>query len=257
MITTGVSWADGPLLSFDLESTGLDPATDRIVAASLVSILPQQAPQVRTWLADPGVQIPAEATAIHGISTEHARAHGQNIAEAVAEIVGELGRSWSSTTPLCVFNASFDLSLLAAELRRHHGQDLVVAGPVVDPMCLDRHLDRYRKGKRTLGALCAHYRVRLEKAHTSTDDALAAARLAWRLAKSYPDKVGGVALAELHQRQIGWHREHTRGFADYLDRLAARTADPVEAGELRARASVERAAAGQWPLRAVVQPVEV
>lgn len=236
-------------MAFDMESTGVDPTTDRLVTASLVVISPGQQPRVRTWLADPGVEIPAEASAVHGISTEHARAHGQPAAVVVAEVAEALTTAWNPDVPLCVFNAPFDLSLLAAELWRHHRREFAVTGPVVDPMCLDRHLDRYRKGKRHLEALCAHYQVRLDQAHTSAGDALACARLAWRLAQRFPTEVGQVPLAELHQSQAEWHREQTHSFAGYLDRLAARADDPAEAQKLRDRAAGERADADQWPAR--------
>ncbi|APU16105.1 DNA polymerase III epsilon subunit-like 3'-5' exonuclease [Actinoalloteichus sp. GBA129-24] len=257
MIRSGMSWSDGPLTAFDLETTGVDTATDRLVTATVVAIVPGAEPVVSTWLADPGVEIPASAAEVHGISTEHARTHGRDAATVVAEVAETLARAWSPTTPLCVFNASFDLSLLHAELRRHHGRDLVLAGPVVDPMCIDKHLDRYRRGKRTLGALCEHHQVRLEDAHSSTGDALACARLAWRLARSHPEQVGTVDLAELHDRQAGWYRTQTTGFADYLDRLADREADPAEAEQLRGRAKEVRTTADHWPLRPTAMQAEV
>lgn len=254
MTSPTVSWADGPLLAFDLETTGVDTATDRVVTATVIAIVPGQAPQVRTWLADPGVEIPAEATEVHGITTDHARQHGRDAAEVVAEVAAALAAKWCATTPLCAFNASFDLSLLNAELRRHHQRDLVLAGPVVDPHCIDRQLDRYRKGKRTLSALCEHHRVRLDDAHSSAGDALATARLAWRLARTYPQQVGGIALAELNAHQIGWYSDQQLDFASYLDRLAGQADDPAEADKLRQRAISVRADAKGWPLR-VPQPV--
>lgn len=66
------SWADGPLLAFDLETTGTDTNADRIVTATVISIAPGKSPDIRTWLADPGVEIPAEATEVHGVSTDYA-----------------------------------------------------------------------------------------------------------------------------------------------------------------------------------------
>ncbi|MGH3917379.1 MAG: exonuclease domain-containing protein [Pseudonocardiaceae bacterium] len=246
---TTASWADGPLLAFDLETTGTDPATDRVVTATVISILPGRSPSTHTWLADPGVEIPPEATEVHGISTDHARRHGHAAATVIAEIADALAAAWCATTPLCAFNASFDLSLLHAELRRHHQRDLVLAGPVVDPLCIDHHVDRYRKGKRTLAALCAHYRVRLEDAHSSAGDGLATARLAWRLARNYPDQVGTVPLGDLHARQIDWHRTQQQSFAGYLERLAGQAEDPTEADQLRQRAARVQADAGSWPLR--------
>ncbi|GAA0614423.1 3'-5' exonuclease [Kutzneria viridogrisea] len=243
------SWADGPLLAFDLETTGTDPATDRVVTATVISIEPGRQPRVLSWLASPGVPIPPEATEVHRITDEYAREHGRDAATVISEVAAALAAKWSADTPLCAFNASFDLSMLHAELRRHHQRDLVLAGPVVDPHCIDRQLDRYRKGKRTLAALCEHHRVRLDDAHSSAGDALATARLAWRLARTYPDQVGGMALAELHALQVGWHRDQQQDFANYLDRLARQAEDPAEAEKLRLRAEGVRAEAQGWPLR--------
>lgn len=79
------TWADDPMSPFDIESTGVDTETARIVTASVVTIV-GSTPRVRSWLVDPGVDIPAEATAVHGITTEHARSHGVKASYAVAEI---------------------------------------------------------------------------------------------------------------------------------------------------------------------------
>lgn len=256
MASLSASWADGPLLAFDLETTGLDTATDRVVTATVISIVPGRSPRIRTWLADPGIEIPAEATEVHGISTDHARRHGRAAATVIAEVADALVAVWRATTPLCVFNAPFDLSLLHAELHRHQQRDLVLAGPVLDPLCIDRQIDRYRKGKRTLAALCTHYRVRLDDAHSSAGDALATARLIWRLARKYPDQVGAVPLAELHAHQIGWHRDQQQSFAGYLERLADQADDPVEADQLRQRAADVRADARSWPLRTTLPTAE-
>ncbi|QFZ20267.1 exonuclease domain-containing protein [Saccharothrix syringae] len=247
-----VSWADGPVVALDLETTSTDPRRDRLVTASVVTITPGPPgtrPEVatRTWLADPGVEIPADATAIHGISTERARRDGRPAAEVVAEVAAELSRVWTPTTPLCAFNAAFDLTMLDAELRRHHGRGLPLGGPVVDPWCVDRHVDPHRRAKRTLGAVCEHYRVRLDDAHTSTGDALAAARLAWRLAKVYPDEVGLVDPSVLHDRQAVWFREGELAYADGLERRATRTSGAT-ADRLRARAGEVRSCARSWPV---------
>ena len=71
-----MSWTDGPLLGFDTETTGVDVDNDRIVTAALVR-RDATGTHVRSWLIDPGVDIPEAAAAIHGVSTEHAREHGR------------------------------------------------------------------------------------------------------------------------------------------------------------------------------------
>jgi DNA polymerase III epsilon subunit-like protein len=128
MSRLGASWCDGPIVALDLETTDVDPHRDRIVTASVVTISPRpgERPEVscRTWLADPGVEIPADATAIHGVSTEQACRDGRPPAEVVMEVAEHLGEHWTPSVPLCVFNAAFDLTMLDAELRRYHGRSL-------------------------------------------------------------------------------------------------------------------------------------
>ena len=72
------SWSMHPRAAFDLETTGKDPRTARIVTASIVMVDEAGAvADTHEWLADPGMEIPEEAAAIHGISTAHAREHGR------------------------------------------------------------------------------------------------------------------------------------------------------------------------------------
>ena len=59
-----------PIIFFDLETTGIDIARDRIVEISMVKVMPDGEEIVRTRRINPGMPIPAEATAIHGITDE-------------------------------------------------------------------------------------------------------------------------------------------------------------------------------------------
>lgn len=93
-------WHGGPMVAFDLETTGTDIESDRIVTAAVVVLGPDgRVARERTWLVDPGVAIPEEASAIHGISTDHARVHGMAAAAAIEEITGTLFEALSSGTP--------------------------------------------------------------------------------------------------------------------------------------------------------------
>lgn len=213
------SWADGPWAAFDTETTGVDVLNDRIVTATLILHEPGRDKRVLNWLADPGVEIPAGAEAVHGISTEKARAEGRPAPDVISEIATALIENWTPRRPLIGYNVGFDLSILAAELRRHHNLDLPTEGlPVVDPIVIDRKVDKWRKGSRKLIDVARHYGIVLtaEDAHSAEADALAAARVAWKIAKAYPAEVGNVALAELHSRQVGWHRDWAEGFGAYL-----------------------------------------
>ncbi|MGA1213468.1 MAG: 3'-5' exonuclease, partial [Solirubrobacterales bacterium] len=87
---------------------------------------------------------------------------------------------------------------------------------VIDPMILDKQLDPYRRGKRKLTDVCAVYGVELTEAHAAHADALAAARLAWRLGKSNPE-FGDLDLPTLHEQQIEWARTQAEGLQQYFD----------------------------------------
>ncbi|MCX5375171.1 3'-5' exonuclease [Streptomyces sp. NBC_00091] len=223
-----MSWIGRPLIAFDLETTGTDVETDRIVTAAVVRLDPDGAvAQERTWLLDPGVEIPGQASAIHGISTEHAREHGAPAASAVEEIAGAVAEGLRSGTPLVVMNARYDLSLLDRECRRHGVESVSerlggIPSPVIDPLVIDKHVDKYRKGKRALTALCAHYGVSLDDAHDARADAVAAGRVVRRMGERHRP-VGVMPLPELHDLQVRAAAEQSVSLQAYL----RRTADPA------------------------------
>ena len=74
---------------------------------------------------------------------------------------------------------------------------------MVDPYVLDKNYNMYRPGKRTLSVLCESFGIALDDAHTADADALAAARLAWKLAHMTAE-LQQFDLLELHERQIEW-----------------------------------------------------
>lgn len=220
-----MSWITGPLVAFDLETTGTDIETDRIVTAAVVRLEPDGAVSAeRTWLLNPGVVIPEQASAIHGISTEHARAHGVLAASAVEEIAQAVTEGLRSGTPLVVMNARYDLSLLDRECRRYAIESISerlgsAPSPVIDPLVIDKHIDKYRKGKRALHALCAHYGVSLDDAHNARADAVAAARVVRRIGEKH-QPVGLMPPADLHDLQVSAAAEQSASLQAYLRRTA-------------------------------------
>ncbi|MFF4407227.1 exonuclease domain-containing protein [Streptomyces sp. NPDC001404] len=217
------SWPDGRLIAFDTETTGTNWDTDRLVAATVAAVGDGADPQVTTWLINPDTDIPAEATAVHGITTDRARAEGRPTAEAIGEIAGLLASLMGDGHPLVVFNARFDLTFLDRECRRH---DLVplperLAGgelaPVIDPLVLDKQVQPYRRGSRRLPDVCAHWKVRHDRAHDATADALAAARLAWRFGHLYP-RLGAMDPRTLHTLQVTRAAEQAASLQTYLRR---------------------------------------
>ena len=219
--TPRTGWADGPLCPFDLETTGPEPLDARIVTATAIRIRPGHDNHVVNWLSDvDGEDIPEGASAVHGISTEHAHTHGRPLAEAVDELRTMLELEWSAGVPVVGHNVAYDLTVLARECERFAMRAFTIAGPVIDSIVLDRGVDKWRRGKRTLTATCQVYGIVLseEDAHTSDADALASARIAWKIAKRYPDEVGNLALDELMEWQRLAHRDWANGLGQYLRR---------------------------------------
>ena len=59
-----------PLCFFDLETTGINITNDRIVEISILKVYPNGNKESKTWLVNPEMPIPAEVSAIHGITDE-------------------------------------------------------------------------------------------------------------------------------------------------------------------------------------------
>lgn len=207
------------LAVFDLETTGIDVATSRIVTAH-VGLLDGEGRVVEQhdWMADPGVEIPAEASAVHGVTTERARAEGRPAAQVVGEILATLQVYLDCGIPVTVYNAPYDLSLLHHEARRHRLQPLHEPLPVVDPLVIDKAVDRYRRGKRTLAVTASHYGVTLDDAHEASADAVAAGRVAQAIARRYDAELA-VSKARLHSMQVAWCTEQAASFQDYMRRV--------------------------------------
>jgi DNA polymerase-3 subunit epsilon len=201
------------MVAFDVESTGVNTDTARIVTACVALIHPGQPVEPVTWLLDPGVEIPAEASAIHGITTEQCRNLGIPAPEGVPEIAAQLAVHWAAGLPVVGFNLCYDLTLLDRELRRH-GRPPLEPGYCVDAFVLDKHVS-YRRGSRKLVDQCSHYGVRIDGAHDAAADALAAARVAWRIAQRYPT-VREKTLPELHAAQQQWAAQQAASFREYL-----------------------------------------
>lgn len=172
-------WWQGRMAALDVESTGTSVETDRIVTAAVVLLGAGLEPERLTLLSDvDGLEIPEAASAIHGITTQQARADGRPARDVMLAIASALAPAAAAGYPLVAMNARFDLTILDRALRRH-GLDPLPFMRVVDPFVLDKALHRYRKGSRKLDALCAHYGATLDDAHDAASDAIAAARLAW------------------------------------------------------------------------------
>ncbi|WP_438294808.1 3'-5' exonuclease [Streptomyces sp. HUAS TT7] len=217
-------WYEGPLAAFDTETTGVDVEGDRIVSAALViQDGPDARPRSTRWLVNPGVPVPAGATAVHGLTDEHLQLNGRWPAPVMEEVARSLAEQCAAGRPLVIMNAPFDLTLLDRELKRHRAASLshyLGQNPlrVLDPRVLDKHLDRYRKGRRTLTDLCEHYGVTLEGAHDAAADALAALEVVRAVGRRFAARLERLTPTELHTLQATWHAAQARGLQAWFTR---------------------------------------
>lgn len=212
------SWAK-KLAVFDLETTGLDLATARIVTACVVLIDEhgQVASQELEWLANPGVPIPEQASNVHGVTDEIANTRGRPAQEVVAEILEALRGYFAEGIPVVAYNAPYDFTILQAEALRYSLSPVESPKPVMDPLILDRQLDKYRAGKRNLEVVAAHYGVSLSDAHNATADAVAAGRVLQAIARKYQTQLPATAQ-ELHDQQVGWSEAQDSNFEEFRRR---------------------------------------
>ncbi|MGW0668777.1 exonuclease domain-containing protein [Streptomyces sp. NPDC002746] len=227
-------WYEGPLAAFDTETTGVDVEGDRIVSAALV-VQDSAGGRMRVtrWLVNPGVPVPAGATEIHGLTDDHLQRNGRWPAPVVEEIARALSEQSAAGRPLVVMNAPFDLTLLDRELKRHRASSLAgylgnASLCVLDPRVLDKHLDRYRKGRRTLTDLCELYGVVLDGAHDAAADASASLELVRAVGRRFATRLERLTPAELHTLQAGWHAAQARGLQAWFTKSGTpETVDPA------------------------------
>lgn len=130
-------------------------------------------------------------------------------------------------------NAAYDLSLLHFEGLRLGMPDIVV-GTVIDPLVIDKQIDPYRRGRRTLTALCDQYGVQQGAAHDATGDCLSAARVAYKQLRR-PELASFSDMEPLMLAQAQWRAEQQQSLHEYF----------LRQGNTEAAASVD----GEWPVR--------
>lgn len=209
----GLPLDDLRLVSIDTETTGRDPAVDRIVEIACVEWYRGEVVARHRWLVNPERPIPKEAFDVHGISDDDVRE-----APKFAEICGELLDALRGKVPVA-YNAEFDRAFLNDELSRakvaRTGLPPAARRGVewIDPLTWARELQKQEKSK-ALGEVAARLGIDIAQAHRATDDAEAAARVLGmffgneRVPKTYGAFIQEQRrLARLHEED----RAHWRG----------------------------------------------
>ncbi|MDO4665249.1 MAG: exonuclease domain-containing protein [Actinomycetaceae bacterium] len=204
------------LVGFDTETTGTDVNHDRIISAAVVT-----AQTKYTWLINPGVPIPEGASAVHGLTNEKVQSEGAPAGPALAEIAGVIATEMAESGVLVAYNAGYDVHILEAELARHGLKSLAqrlggAVRPVLDPLVLDRKLDRYRKGKKKLENLIAVYGITPSgNLHDAAVDTQMTLSLAHAMLQRYPE-IAQTNPQDLHDLQVQWHAEWAENFEQFM-----------------------------------------
>lgn len=202
----------------DAETTGVDITQDRIITFyAMVTNIRGDVIRERSWIIDPGVEVPKGASDVHKMTTGWVREHGRkDVREAIREIAGFHDQATKDGMPLVGFNHSFDLGMLDHEVRRYCGGgplSLDYRAQFFDPSIYDRAMDKYRKGSRKLMDVARHYGIPIDetKLHDATYDVQVTSKLAWLMFQKSP-----YTVAELQKKQLVWKRDWAKHTTEYF-----------------------------------------
>lgn len=250
------------LAVWDTETTSPDPQEARIVTSfiGLMDTASGEFIERWEWLVNPGIEIPKEASDIHGVTTERARAEGMEPAQAMSQMYTRLDALAKDSYCIVVMNAPYDFTVFDRELLRHWpkmrplmkpNEDGKILYPVVfDPMVFDRAVDKWRKGSRKLVDLARVYGVPVEEnAHEAEADCRMAGRVAVKLLGH--SRLQDLSLSQVHEKLIATKRNQmigSDGLAQYWEKMARTTRDPDERADLLARVKNVREVGHYWPM---------
>lgn len=149
------------IVFFDIESTGTDPVKDRIVELSMLKVTPEMTETTFHVLVNPGMSIPKEAAAIHGITDEDVK-DKPTFGQVAKEVAGFI-----ENCDLGGYNClRFDIPMLAEEFFRSEVPVDLKSRKVVDVQVIF-----HKKEQRTLTAAYSFYCGKdLENAHSADAD---------------------------------------------------------------------------------------
>ncbi|MDG1743329.1 MAG: exonuclease domain-containing protein [Polaribacter sp.] len=150
-----------PIVFFDLETTGVNIVTDKIVEISILKVFPNGNKESKTWLVNPEMEIPQESINVHGITNEKVVSEPtfKELASEVNEMILD--------EDLAGFNSNrFDIPLLAEELMR-----VGIEFDMKNRKAIDVQVIFHKKEQRTLSAGYQFYCGKeLEGAHGAEAD---------------------------------------------------------------------------------------
>lgn len=173
-------------LCIDSETTGLDPASDRVVELAAVEFRQGEVVRRMGMLIHPQMPIPAAATAIHGIGDEDVAG-----CPCLADVQQRFLRHVRAAEVLVGYNWPFDAGFLAAGFGQQWA-DAVADKPLLDALVVVRfdEVGRFWKGagRHRLDAAAERLGIEREgRAHRASSDCVLTCRILWQLLDHLPD----------------------------------------------------------------------
>lgn len=167
-----------PIVFFDLETTGLDIANDRIVEIAYIKVYPNGNEESFTYRINPGMPIPADATAVHGITDEDVKD-----CPTFKEMAKKIAADFKGADLAGYNSARFDLPMLAEEFLRADVDIDLSTRKMVDVQTIF-----HKKEQRTLSAAYKFYcKADLTDAHAAMADTQATYEILKAQLDVYPD----------------------------------------------------------------------
>ncbi len=203
------AWADCVVAFIDVETTGRDPQVDRLVEVAVILGRGGEVFERKSWLVNPGMPIPEESSAVHGIRDPDV-ADAPPFKAVLPEILAAVGGAIPAA-----YNATFDKSFLLSELARAGAPAELPPAfrrevEWLDPLVFAREIYKDDQS-RALTDMAERLGIRLERAHRATDDAEAALLVLYALAKDQRLPRTYAALLQ-EQRRLGREFDEARRF---------------------------------------------
>ena len=155
-------------ISFDLETTGLNPDKDKITEIAACRFINGEFTEEFTTLINPGIPIPKNITALTGITNKMVE-NAPSINDALPDFMKFIG-----STPLVAQNINFDYNFINKNLQGSNSPFSEI--PLYDTLSLARGFI-YFYNSFSLGSLCDYYGIKIENAHRASADALCTGKL--------------------------------------------------------------------------------
>lgn len=209
-------------LTIDVEATGVNAKEDSIVTL-FVGIMEDtgEFSQKHEFLFNPGVEIPQAAIDVHGLTNEHVQENGIHpdnhveVLKKIRSIIIDNVRDYN--LPVVIYNAPYDTTIINSTLVRN-GLDPIAWNDmfVIDPFVIDKAVDKYRPGARSLTNVAINYGVEVDetKTHDAAYDCYLTGKIVLALANN--PMISTMSRSALQKSQAAWKIEQAASLQSYL-----------------------------------------